>query len=71
VKVGGTTVASYSNLNAATGYAQRTVNLSTYIGQTVAVSFTGTENSTKQTSFVLDDTTLTIKSQALAPLWSG
>jgi hypothetical protein len=61
VKVGGTTVASYSNLNAATGYAQRTVNLSSYIGQTVAVSFTGTEDSTKQTSFVLDDTALTIK----------
>jgi hypothetical protein len=49
VTVGGTTVASYSNLNAASGYAQRTVNLSSYIGQTVPVSFTGVEGSIKHT----------------------
>jgi hypothetical protein len=60
VTVGGMTVASYSNLNAASGYAQRTVNLSSYIGQTVPVSFTGVEGSIKQTSFVLDDIALTV-----------
>ncbi|MDT5028975.1 MAG: hypothetical protein QOE61_5401 [Micromonosporaceae bacterium] len=41
-------------------YAQRTVNLSSYIGQTVPVSFTGVEGSIKQTSFVLDDIALTV-----------
>ena len=60
VKIGGTTVASYSNLNAATGYTQRTVNLASYIGQTVTVSFVGAEDSTLQTSFVVDDTALTV-----------
>jgi hypothetical protein len=60
VRVAGTAVASYSNLNAATGYTKRTVNLSAYIGQTVAVSFTGTEGSIEQTSFVVDDTALTV-----------
>jgi len=60
VKAGGTTVASYSNVNAATGFTQRTVNLASFIGQTVAVSFTGAEDSTLQTSFVLDDTALNV-----------
>ncbi|MDT5029345.1 MAG: hypothetical protein QOE61_5771, partial [Micromonosporaceae bacterium] len=60
VRIGGTTVASYSNLNAATGYTQRTVNLASYIGQTVTVSFVGAEDSTLQTSFVVDDTALTV-----------
>jgi PKD repeat protein len=55
------TLATYSNVNAASGYTQRTANLSAYIGQTVTIKFTGTENSSKQTSFVLDDVTLTVQ----------
>lgn len=55
------TLATYSNVNAAAGYTQRTANLSAYIGQTVTIKFTGTENSSKQTSFVLDDVTLTVQ----------
>ncbi|MEV4824076.1 M28 family peptidase [Micromonospora sp. NPDC049274] len=58
VQVGSTTVATYSNLNAATGYAQRTVNVAGFAGQTVTVKFTGTEDSSLQTSFVIDDVTL-------------
>uniref|UniRef100_UPI000562BD9D putative Ig domain-containing protein n=1 Tax=Kitasatospora azatica TaxID=58347 RepID=UPI000562BD9D len=58
VTANGTTVASYSNVNAATGYAQHTVDLSGYAGQSVTVKFTGTEDSSLQTSFVLDDTAL-------------
>ncbi|GAA1233174.1 hypothetical protein GCM10009665_24340 [Kitasatospora nipponensis] len=54
----GTTVASYSNVDAATGYTQRTVDLSSYAGQSVTLKFTGTEDSSLQTSFVLDDTSL-------------
>ncbi|HKT03982.1 MAG TPA: hydrolase [Rugosimonospora sp.] len=60
VSVGGTTLASYSNLNAASGYVSHPVSLTGYIGQTITVTFTGTEGSTKQTSFVLDDTALSV-----------
>lgn len=56
----GTQVASYSNVNAASGYQQRTVSLSSYIGQTVTLLFTGTEGSKLQTSFVVDDTALNV-----------
>jgi hypothetical protein len=52
------TPATYSNLDHNTGYAQHTFDLSAYAGQSVTVKFTGTEDSTKQTSFVLDDTSL-------------
>lgn len=54
------TLATYSNLNAASGYTLRSLNLSAYAGQTVTVRFTGTEGSTLQTSFVLDDTALDV-----------
>ncbi|WP_405926882.1 hydrolase [Streptomyces sp. NBC_00035] len=54
------TLATYSNLNAATGYTQRTFNLASYAGQTVTVKFTGVEGSTLQTSFVIDDTALNV-----------
>ncbi len=60
VKVGGTTVASYSNLNAASGYTLRTVSLASFIGQSVTITFTGVEGSVLQTSFVIDDTALTV-----------
>lgn len=52
------TLATYSNLNAASGYAQRSFNLGAYAGQTVTLKFTGTEGSQLQTSFVIDDTAL-------------
>ncbi|MFH9089558.1 hydrolase [Streptomyces sp. NPDC017673] len=54
------TLATYSNLNAASGYTQRSFNLASYAGQTVTIKFTGTEGSTLQTSFVLDDTALSV-----------
>jgi hypothetical protein len=52
------TLATYSNLNAVSGYAQHSFNLSGYAGQTITLKFTGTEDSTLQTSFVIDDTAL-------------
>ncbi|WP_405433262.1 M28 family peptidase [Micromonospora sp. NBC_00617] len=58
VQVGSTTLATYSNLNAASGYAQRTFNVAGFAGQTVTLKFTGTEDSSLQTSFVIDDVTL-------------
>ena len=58
--MGSTTLATYSNLNKATGYSQKTFNLSALAGQTVTISFSGTEDSSLQTSFVVDDTALTV-----------
>lgn len=53
------TLATYSNLNHATGYALHTNSLAAYAGQTVSIRFTGTEDVSLATSFVLDDVSLT------------
>ena len=53
----GSTLATYSNLNAASGYVQKSLTI-TGSGSTT-VTFTGVEGSQIQTSFVLDDVTLT------------
>ncbi len=55
------TLATYSNLNKATGYTQKSFNLAAYKGQTVRVYFLGVEDSSKQTSFVVDDTALNVQ----------
>jgi Zn-dependent metalloprotease len=52
------TLATYSNLNKAAGYQLRTFNLLPYKGQTVTLSFAMTEDSTLQTSFVVDKVSL-------------
>jgi len=54
-----TTLATFSNLNHITGYAQHSVSLGSFAGQTVTLKFTGTEDSSLQTSFVVDDTAVT------------
>ena len=60
VKAGSTTLATYSNVNAASGYVQKTFNVSSLAGQTVSFSFSGAEDSSLQTSFVIDDTAVTL-----------
>jgi kumamolisin len=60
VKLGSTTVATFSNLNAASGYTQHSYDVSSFAGQTVTLTFTGTEDSVDQTSFVLDDTAVNV-----------
>jgi Zn-dependent metalloprotease len=60
VDVGSTTLATYSNLNAATGYVQKSFDLSAYAGQTVTLKFTGVEDSLYATNFVVDDTALNV-----------
>jgi hypothetical protein len=60
VKAGSSTLATYSNLNKASGYVLKSFDLSALAGQTVSISFTGTEDSSLQTSFVIDDTALTL-----------
>jgi Zn-dependent metalloprotease len=59
VTAGSTTLASYSNLNKS-GYVQRSVNLSAYAGQTVTLKFTGVEDASLQTSFLIDDTAVNV-----------
>ena len=60
VKAGSTTLATYSNLNKNTGYAQKSFDVSSLAGQTVTISFSGAEDSSLQTSFVVDDTALNL-----------
>ncbi|SFU89598.1 M4 family metallopeptidase [Pseudoduganella namucuonensis] len=52
------TLATYSNLNKATGYQTRSFSLLPYKGQTVQLSFAMTEDSSAQTSFVVDKVSL-------------
>lgn len=57
-RIGGTTLATYSNLDESTGYVQKSFDVSSFAGQTVNLTFTGTEDYSLQTSFVLDDVSL-------------
>jgi hypothetical protein len=52
------TLATYSNLNRATGYQIRTFDLSAFKGQTVVLSFVMNEDFSLQTSFTLDKVSL-------------
>ena len=55
------TLATYSNLNAASGYALKTFDLSAYKGQTIQIYLNGTEDTSAATSFVVDDFALNTK----------
>lgn len=54
-----TTLATYSNVGASATWVQRSFDLSAYRGSSVTVKFVATEDSSAQTSFVIDDTALT------------
>ncbi len=54
-----TTLGTFSNLNKGSSYVQRSFNMSSFAGRTVTLRFTGTEDSSLATSFVIDDTSLT------------
>jgi len=58
---GGTTstLATFTNVGANATYAQKSYDLSAYKGKSVSVKFLMNEDSTLQTSFVVDDTSLT------------
>ena len=55
------TLATFSNLNKNTGYAQQSFNLNAYIGQTIQVYLLGVEDASAQTSFVVDDFALNVQ----------
>ena len=54
------TLKTFSNLNKNTGFAQQSFDLTSFKGQTIQINFVGTEDSTLQTSFVLDDFALNV-----------
>jgi len=55
------TLGTFSNLNAAAGYSQKSFNVIAFKGQTIQIRFLGKEDFTLQTSFVIDDTTLNVQ----------
>jgi hypothetical protein len=55
------TLATFSNLNKAAGYSQKSFNLISFKGQTIQIFFTATEDSSLQTSFVIDDTAVNVQ----------
>ncbi|TCO62376.1 M4 family metallopeptidase [Actinocrispum wychmicini] len=59
VTAGSTTLGTFSNLNAANGYVQKTFDVSSFAGQTVTIKWNAVEDASLQTSFVIDDTALT------------
>ena len=54
------TLKTFSNLNKNTGYVKKTFDLSAYRGQTIQLYLIGSEDSSLQTSFVVDDFSLTV-----------
>ncbi|HTD29283.1 MAG TPA: PKD domain-containing protein, partial [Xanthomonadaceae bacterium] len=55
------TLATYSNLNAASGYQAQTFSMTPWIGQTVVLKFSAREDSSLPTEFVVDDVTLQVQ----------
>jgi hypothetical protein len=55
------TLGTFSNLNHATGYQQHSFSVAQFKGQTVKIRFTGREDTSLQTSFVIDDVSLNVQ----------
>ncbi len=60
VQVGSTTLTTLSNVNANSGYAKKSFSLSSHAGQSVTIKFTGTEDSSLATDFLLDDVAVNV-----------
>jgi zinc metalloprotease ZmpA len=60
VTANGTSLQTFSNLNKAAGYTQRSVSLNSFAGGSVAIKWTATEDVSLQTSFVVDDVAVTL-----------
>jgi hypothetical protein len=64
LNTGGTvlsTLGTFSNLNKAAGYQQRSFSVIAFKGQTIQIRFRGVEDSSLQTSFVIDDVALNVQ----------
>ena len=64
------TLATYSNMNAASGFSQMSFDVTTYKGQTVQIYLIGVENSSLKTSFVVDDFALAVTTSGVPPDFS-
>ena len=58
--INGVAKQTFSNLNHTSGYVQKSLDLSSYAGQTVTIKWTGTEDASLATNFWIDDTALTL-----------
>ena len=56
-----TTLGTLSNLNKTSTYALYSYDMSAYLGQTVVLTFTGIENSSRTTAFLLDDISVVVQ----------
>jgi hypothetical protein len=54
------TLATYSNLNRSSAWIQRSFDLSAYAGQTIRLQLHAVEDSSLQTSFLVDDAAVTV-----------
>ncbi|MCC3770306.1 putative Ig domain-containing protein [Streptomyces sp. UNOC14_S4] len=57
---GSTQLGSWSNADSNTGYAQKTFDLSAFAGKSAPLTFTGTEDSSLATDFVVDDAAVNV-----------
>jgi len=55
------TLGTFSNLNKAAGYSKKSFSVISFKGQTVKIRFIGTEDTSLQTSFVIDDVALNVQ----------
>ncbi len=55
------TLRTYSNLNKSSAYVKKSFDLSAFKGQTIRIRFYGTENGSKQTTFLIDGTRVVVK----------
>ncbi|MFD8695214.1 M4 family metallopeptidase [Kitasatospora purpeofusca] len=60
VQAGDTVLATWSNLDATTGYVRRSVDLSSCAGQYVDLRFVGREDLAARTTYLIDDTAVTL-----------
>jgi hypothetical protein len=55
-----TTLATYSNLDRSAGYVLRSFDLSAFKGQAITLEFVGSEDVIQQTTFLIDDASVTV-----------
>jgi len=67
VRAGSTVLQTLSNVNAANGYQLKAIDLSAYVGRTISLSFSGSEDAAAVTSFVVDDASVTTPSSPTVP----
>jgi hypothetical protein len=63
------TLATHSNVGASLRYSRVILDLSAYKGQTISIKFLMKEDSARQTSFVVDDTAITMSSPKVPTLF--